>query len=128
MICKLDSIILFVKNIETLKNFYGTALGFEIIEEIPNEWIVFKTGDVNLALHQMGESDNQNDTNPFSIETNTKIVFEIRDNIYDIRSTLISQGIKMKEIVSFENFNYWFCDGQDPEGNIFQLKQKRESR
>jgi hypothetical protein len=31
----------------------------------------------------------------------------------------------MQQIKTFENYDYWLCDGADPEGNIFQLKQRK---
>jgi len=31
----------------------------------------------------------------------------------------------MREIKTFDGYAYWLCDGQDPEGNVFQLKQSK---
>ena len=31
----------------------------------------------------------------------------------------------MREIKTFENYDYWLCDGEDLEGNVFQLKQRK---
>jgi hypothetical protein len=31
----------------------------------------------------------------------------------------------MREIKTFDNYEYWLCDGEDPEGNVFQLKRKK---
>jgi hypothetical protein len=32
----------------------------------------------------------------------------------------------MKEIKTFDNYDYWLCDGEDLEGNVFQLKQRKK--
>jgi hypothetical protein len=31
----------------------------------------------------------------------------------------------VKEITTFDNYDYWLCDGEDPEGNVFQLRQRK---
>ncbi len=60
-----------------------------------------------------------------SFDNNTKIVFEIGEDINKVREELLNQNVFMKEIKTFDNYDYWLCDGQDPEGNIFQLKQRK---
>jgi len=58
-------------------------------------------------------------------QSNTKIVFKT-DDIYMLRDMLVFQNVQVAEIKTFENYDYWICDGADPEGNIFQLKQKKQ--
>jgi len=43
-----------------------------------------------------------------------------------LRDMLVFQNVQVAEIKTFENYDYWICDGADPEGNIFQLKQKKQ--
>jgi len=61
----------------------------------------------------------------FKFDNNTKIVFEIEGDIHVFRENLSSKGIKLKEVMSWENYPYWLCDGEDAEGNVFQLKAKK---
>jgi hypothetical protein len=49
---------------------------------------------------------------------NTKLVFEVDTDIETARNELLSNGIRMREIKTFENYNFWLCDGVDPEGNV----------
>jgi len=46
------------------------------------------------------------------------------DNIISMRTELLIAGVKMKEVKTFEGFHYLYCDGEDIEGNVFQLMQK----
>ena len=63
------------------------------------------------------------DTHKFN--NNVKIVFEIEEDINSLRLKLLGKNVSMREIKTFENYDYWLCDGEDPEGNVFQLKQRK---
>lgn len=58
------------------------------------------------------------------MESNTKLVFEIKEELTSLRQELINKGVALREIKSFPGFDYLLCDGEDPEGNVFQLAQK----
>jgi len=119
----LDRIILFGNDIKGLKDFYQSIFKLVLIEEIENEWVVFKAGLIELALHRVG-SEYYNDSN-FKAERNTKLVFTITKEMASFRAELIEKGVQMKEIKSFEGIDFLFCDGEDIEGNVFQLSQKK---
>ena len=119
----LSRIILFGNDITGLKRFYQSVFNLQLIEEIPDEWLVFKAGAMEIAFHRIGETF-RNDL-PFRAESNTKLVFNINDDLYEYRKILIAKGVKMNAIKSFEGIDFLFCDGEDIEGNVFQLSQKK---
>jgi predicted enzyme related to lactoylglutathione lyase len=119
----LDRIIIFGKDIEALKNFYQSTLKLELIEEIEKEWLVFKAGQTEIAFHRIGLAYRNDE--PFEAGGNTKIVFNVHQDLSDLRKVLIAKGVKMREIKSFEGIDFIFCDGEDIEGNVFQLYQKK---
>jgi hypothetical protein len=41
------------------------------------------------------------------------------------KAMLLDKNVPMKTIKTFDDYNYWLCEGKDPEGNTFQLKQKK---
>ena len=51
---KLNSIILYVQNIELLKNFYVENFNLKVIEE-DHIWILMSAGAVNIGLHKIGD-------------------------------------------------------------------------
>jgi catechol-2,3-dioxygenase len=120
----LDSIILFVQNVEKLKSFYAGILNLVIVEEIKSEWLLLKAGHCNIGLHKIGEQYNTKEE--YKFDNNTKIVFEVDKDINKVREHLLSKNVPMKEVKTFDNYDYWLCDGEDPEGNVFQLKQRKE--
>ncbi len=121
----LDTIIIFVQNVDKLKTFYVDILGLTIVEEFNKEWLLLQAGVCKIGLHKIPEVYLEANQESFKFDNNTKIVFEVGEDIYAIREDLIRKNVSLKEIKTFDNYDYLFCDGEDPEGNIFQLKQKR---
>ncbi|WP_316741222.1 hypothetical protein [Pedobacter antarcticus] len=121
----LDTIILYVQNVNTLKSFYTSIFSFSIVEEFQSVWVLLESGSCKIGLHQIGEKYLNKSKPAFKFDNNTKIVFEINQDINEIRSYLLSQHVQMREIKTFDDYNYWLCDGEDPEGNMFQLKQAK---
>ncbi|WP_231427129.1 hypothetical protein [Pedobacter sp. Leaf250] len=119
----LSRIILFGKNISALKVFYQSIFNLPLIEEIEDEWLVFNTGAIEIAFHRISESY-RNEIS-FKAESNTKLVFSIDEDIQIFREKLIEKSVKMMDVKSFDGFDFLFCDGEDIEGNIFQLSQKK---
>lgn len=115
-----------MQNIENLKAFYVTMLELEIMEENSPNWLLLNAGTCTIALHKIGAEYLKENQNEFKFDSNTKIVFEIENDIYGFRNHLLSKNIKLKEVMSWENYPYLICDGEDPEGNVFQLKVKKE--
>ncbi|MDX1937289.1 MAG: hypothetical protein SFU21_09225 [Flavihumibacter sp.] len=121
----LDSIILYVQNVDKLKAFYMQCFEMELLEEYPQEWVLLKAGTAKLGLHKMGGPYQPANTISAGLESNSKIVFEIEQDIHELRHRLLSMNIAMRSVKTFDNYHYWLCDGADPEGNIFQLKQRK---
>jgi len=123
---KLDTIILFVTDVDKLKQFYADIFKFDIVEELTAEWVLLNTGNCHIGLHKIGKEYLDKSDSDIKFESNLKIVFEV-DNIYNLREKLLVQNVRIREMKTFDNYNYWLCDGEDPEGNVFQLKQKKNN-
>jgi hypothetical protein len=119
----LDRIILFGFDIKGLKVFYQSNFNLNLIEDIEDQWLVFNAGAIEIAFHKIGKQY-KNDK-PFKAESNTKLVFSINQDISDFRKTLIQNGVLMGEIKSFDGIDFWHCDGEDIEGNVLQIRQKK---
>lgn len=122
---QLNGIILFVQDVDKLKEFYVGLLQFEILEEQPSQWLLLKAGAATIGLHKIGAEYIEPGQAPFKFDNNTKIQFETAEDIHAIRKTLLENNISIQEVKTFENYPYWICDGEDPEGNVFQLMQRK---
>lgn len=124
MNAKIDTIILYVKNIQLLKKFYSENFNLKVIEE-DEIWILLNAGNVNIGFHKIGKKYMEQIEHNHQFDNNTKIVFEIDDDLELIRKEFIEKNILMRELKTFDNYNFWLCDGIDPEGNVFQLKKRK---
>jgi predicted enzyme related to lactoylglutathione lyase len=119
---RLSRLILYVRDVTLLKTFYQTHFGFPAVEEIEGEWAVLDAGGVELALHRVGAAYRLVERS--ESQSNAKLVFSIDSGLEALSRRLASSGVRMREPKRFEGFPYLLCDGEDPEGNVFQLSQR----
>jgi catechol 2,3-dioxygenase-like lactoylglutathione lyase family enzyme len=131
-------VILYVRNVELLKDFYQTYFDAPVVEEIKGEWVVLKAGEVELALHLVGPEYRREESSeasgadePGAVEqggnggmaSNAKLVFTVKSGLPELRDRLLAAGVKMRSLKRYAGFAQLMCDGEDPEGNVFQLSQ-----
>ena len=125
MTINLDAIILYVHDVDLLKSFYRDMFHMQVLEEDPSVWVLLEAGNGKLGLHKAGEQYRNEGKGGAGCESNCKIVFDISEDIGEARTRLLERNVEMREIKTFEHYDYWLCDGADPEGNIFQLKKRK---
>jgi hypothetical protein len=120
----LNRIILYVQEVGRLVDFYQDAFGLPVVEEIRGEWAVLRAGRCELALHRVGKPYRVADPSSCKVETNAKLVMTVDRELAGLRAELIGKGVEMGDIKSYPGLTGPLCDGQDPEGNVFQLAQR----
>jgi catechol-2,3-dioxygenase len=123
MNASLDRIILYVQDVARLAKFYKEIFELPVVEEIKKEWVVFRAGACELALHRVGQPYRVADASSWKVETNAKLVLSVARDLNEMRAELISKGVPMGDIKAYPGFTGPLCDGTDPEGNVFQLAQ-----
>jgi len=121
----LSMIILYVQDIQNLKEFYREHFGLTLVEE-DEVWVVLNAGSIHIGFHKIGAQFLEQLEPNHRFDNNSKLIFEIDGDLEEIRSRFVSNNIKMREIKTFENYDFWLCDGVDPEGNVFQLKSRKK--
>jgi catechol 2,3-dioxygenase-like lactoylglutathione lyase family enzyme len=116
----LGRVILFVHDVQGLTDFYCSTLGLAVVEEIKDEWAVLQAGPCELALHRVGAAYRR--SRAVGPHSNAKPVFRVHGDFTALRQQLIASGVPMGEIRPSGSTGP-FCDGTDPEGNIFQITQ-----
>jgi catechol 2,3-dioxygenase-like lactoylglutathione lyase family enzyme len=120
----LTRIILYVQDVDRLARFYRDAFGLAVVEEIAGEWAVLQAGACELALHRVGRPYRVADASDWKAESNAKLVLTVDRDLATLRAELIAKGIAMREIKAYPGLTGPLCDGEDPEGNVFQLAQR----
>jgi len=120
---QLRSAILYVKDLERMKRFYGEMLGAVPTNHLwTDTWATFETGSARFSLHaipaeianniEIGSPPTPREAEP------VKLIFEVED-VESERARLESLGIQVLR-------RPWqrpgeACDAVDPEGNVFQI-------
>lgn len=121
---KLDTIIFYVRNIELLRDFYVENFNLKVIEE-DSIWVLLDAGAIQIGLHKIGNQYLEKIAEGYQFDNNTKLVFEVDMEIEAARNEMLSRNVQMRKIKTFEDYDFWLCDGVDPEGNVFQLKCRK---
>ncbi|WP_115529255.1 MULTISPECIES: VOC family protein [Xanthomonas] len=119
-------LIIYVRDVAAAKAFYQTHFALPVIEEIADQWVVLAAGQIELALHLMGDSYRQQPSSPASdaapaAGSTTKLVFAITSDLAAHREQLRSADVRVDELKRYAGFAYQMYDGRDPEGNVFQV-------
>ncbi len=114
---------MYVQDVGLLTRFYRDILGLPVVQEIGDEWVVFRPDFCELALHRVGRPYRVVDAGSWKVETNVKLVLVVTREIAELRAELIWKGVPMREVKLYPGFPGPLCDGEDPEGSIFQLQQ-----
>lgn len=117
----LSRLILYVHDVALLKSFYQTHFALPVSEEIEHEWVVLQAGAVEIALHRVGEPYRALSARPN--HSNAKLVFSVASGLIELHDTLTRAGVPMRGLKRYDGFPQLMCDGEDPEGNVFQLSQ-----
>ena len=108
---ELRRVILFVDDLDAMASFYEKKLGLVVRTREPG-FVDFDASGCRLALHA-GVS------NP----GRTKICFHVAD-VAAARHELVDRGVRMGKALATDA-PLQLCDGKDPEGNTFQLSNRK---
>jgi len=114
-------LILYVHDVLRLKAFYQVHFDLPLREEIGDEWAVLEAGPIEIALHRVGKP--YRDLPRHEATSNAKLVFTVKTGLPELRERLIAAGVSMRPLKRFDGYPQLMCDGEDPEGNVFQLAQ-----
>jgi catechol-2,3-dioxygenase len=109
--------IVFVEDLTRMQAFYEKTLGLPVITAEPG-WVRLDAGGVVLALHAIKAGPTLPEPPPERVDSYIKLCFHV-DEIDDARAALVAAGSTMRELHRYSDVG--FCDGVDPEGNIFQI-------
>lgn len=119
MIGSMNRVILFVNDVPGCASFYRDVIGLEVVEPADAHWASFNAGGCLISLHHHHIEDRSSRAG----EKTVQIVFKASD-VAAARQQLIAKGASMGELVVLDDIGLTFCDGQDPEGNLFQISSR----
>jgi len=109
--------IVFVEDVERMQAFYQATLGLPVITAEPG-WVQLDAGGVIFALHAIKPGPKLPEPPPERVDSCIKLCFHV-DDVDTARAALVGSGVRMREVHRYAGVA--FCDGIDPEGNVFQI-------
>jgi catechol 2,3-dioxygenase-like lactoylglutathione lyase family enzyme len=109
--------ILFVDDVASALLFYRDLLGLRVLREEPG-WVRLDSGGSVLALHAIHHRDATSAPAAPRVGSRHKLCFHT-DDVDQERARLVAAGVAMRDVHRYSEVT--FCDGVDPEGNIFQI-------
>ena len=109
--------ILFVDDVPRMQAFYVGVLGLTVLSAEPG-WVQLDAGGVVFALHAIKRGPVRPEPPPERVDAHTKLCFHV-DDVDATRDALVAGGVRMRQVHRYDGIV--FCDGIDPEGNIFQI-------
>jgi len=124
----LGKVMLYVNDMKRMVAFYRDVIGLSVVPSRfdPAEFVVLDAGSAQLCLHQIPEviARNIEISDPAAPRTKAPVkIMYVAEDVAGMRETLMARGVQMGAVQSFPPLEY--CDGQDPEGNIFQITNGR---
>lgn len=106
--------IIFTSDVERLSRFCRESFGLSNIAGADEGWAELSAGGCNIAFHRHSEGAEVRDGW-------VKIVFGSLD-VRAEKRRLEALGVEMSDVVEFGNIQ--LCDGQDSDGNPFQISSR----
>jgi predicted enzyme related to lactoylglutathione lyase len=110
----LNRVIVFVKDMTAMRAFYEQKLGLTAVGYADEGWVSYDAGGSSISLHRQTGAKH-------SGGSALQIVFH-SDDVPAAREELIARGVAMGKLWSGDGLS--FSDGQDPEGNWFQISSR----
>jgi len=113
----ISRIILFVRDLPRVADFYQKHFGFAPIPTTEKGWLELATaaGGCTLALHQAAAAAREGG------QSQVKIVFGVAD-VHSAKEELAAQGLRFGKVYEVDGFA--FANARDPEGNRIQISSR----
>ncbi len=105
-------VIMFTGRIEEMAAFYRDVIGLKQIADEAG-WKDFQAGGCNIALHRGTSTIGKRPP---------KLVF-YADDVAGTRDALLRRGASLGKVKSGNGLD--LCEGRDPDGNPFQISNRR---
>lgn len=116
----LDYTVIFVRNMDAMRAFYGTTLGFPLHRELSPQWVEFQIGSNLLALTERGIGFDDPAPPPGALSL--QLAFRVAPSeIATCASTLAKRGVKIISGPTDRPFGHRTLFFRDPDGNVLEI-------
>ena len=115
----LDYTVIFARQMEAMRTFYGTTLGFPLHRELGPHWVEFRIGANLLALREGGQF---RDPLPALGVLSLQLAFRVAPGeVAGCASVLAERGVHIIAGPTDQAFGHRTLFFRDPDGNVLEI-------
>jgi catechol 2,3-dioxygenase-like lactoylglutathione lyase family enzyme len=117
---QIDYTVIFARDMARMRHFYGTVLGFPILNELGPQWIAYRVGSTTLALTGRGLMFDDEPTPAGMLSM--QLAFRVPPRTVDAcAAELIAQGVVVVSPPTDQPWGHRTLFVRDPDGNIVEI-------
>ncbi|MBI5279569.1 MAG: VOC family protein [Burkholderiales bacterium] len=119
-ILSIDYTVIFARQMQAMREFYGTTLGFALHRELSPQWVEFRVGSNILAL--TGHGGRFADPAPPIGVLSLQLAFRVAPNeMASCAAVLAERGVQIISGPTDQPFGHRTLFFRDPDGNILEI-------
>ncbi len=116
----IDYTVIYVRDMATMRAFYGRTLGFALHRELSASWVEFRVGATLLALAERGRRFA--DPPPPDGALSLQLAFRVAPaEVASCAATLQERGVHIVEGPTDQPFGHRTLFFRDPDGNVLEI-------
>jgi len=119
-ISQIDYTVIFVRDMEAMRHFYGSVMEFPLQRTLSDAWIEYRVGANTLALAASGGLFN--DPPPPDGALSLQMAFRVPpDMVAKCAAALEERGVKLTHPLTDHAFGHRTIFFRDPDGNVIEI-------
>jgi lactoylglutathione lyase len=117
---QIDYTVIFVRDMEAMRRFYGEVMAFPLQRTLSDKWIEYRIGANTLALAARGGLFD--DPLPPQGALSLQLAFRVApDQVAECASALEARGIRLTHPLTDHAFGHRTIFFRDPDGNVIEI-------
>ena len=117
---QIDYTVIFARDLQAMRHFYETVLGFPLLRVLSDRWIEFRVGANTLALTVHG--GRFSDPPPPQGHLSLQLAFRVSpQGVVDCAAELEAKGVKLVSPLTDHPFGHRTIFFRDPDGNVIEI-------
>jgi catechol 2,3-dioxygenase-like lactoylglutathione lyase family enzyme len=117
---QIDYTVIFARDMDAMRHFYGEVMGFSVDRTLGDNWIEYRVGSNTLALTAHGSRFNDAPPPPGALSI--QMAFRVApDMVAKCASALDAKGIRLTHPLTDHPFGHRTIFFRDPDGNVIEI-------
>lgn len=115
----IDYTVVFVRDMEAMRYFYGDVLGFAFVRQLSADWLEYRVGSNRLALSRPRRLDGEPTPKGSAA---LQLAFRVPPHYVDLcAAELARNGIALLSPPTDQSFGHRTLFFRDPDGNLLEI-------